>query len=698
MGSAVIFSGTKVKTLKSAIDLNGGNDIISSATDPTGSAVSANIGSLLLNSSNGKLYRKNDSGSSTNWTEVGASGQSGINYISNPNAVLNTTGWSTYADAAGASPVDGTGGSPNVTWTRSTTTPLRGAADFNFAKDAANRQGQGVSVDFTIDNADIAKPLTVTFDYEVLSGTYATGDLTVYLIADPAGTPVVIQPAGYQIQSAVAGTKMRNIATFQTQASGVSYRLCFHVASTSAIAYDLALDNVVVGPQVVQYGAPVTDWVSFTPTGSFTTNTTYTGYWRRVGDSAEFDINMAFAGAPNSVSSTINIPFGWNIDTSKIAVSSPSSGRGPRLGIGSQLRSGTSQQWMEILYSSATAVAAQYHSVTGAIVFQGNVTQAAPVTIAANDVINVRFSVPIVGWSSTVVMSSDTDTRVVAARVFKNGTQGPTSGTFKITTYTVDRDTHGMWDSTNHRFNILVPGDYQLFIQTNALPATTSTQVPTYRVNAGSDVYLGTDSALSTQSRFNANTIIPNLKAGDYIEIYHLSSANTTIQSGTANTFASLSRISGPSAIAASETVSASYYISTGGGQSIANTGDIIVNYATKVFDSHNAVTTGASWKFTAPVAGKYQVNESCWFVSSVYSIANITYINIYKNGAYLLGGPATTAQTTTSVLLSNSASAIISLNAGDYIDFRVSNNRTAGATTTGDGQAAAISIIKVGI
>ena len=65
MGSSVIFAGTKVKTLKSTIDLNGGNGIISSATDPTSSAVSANIGSLLLNSSNGKLYRKNDSGSST---------------------------------------------------------------------------------------------------------------------------------------------------------------------------------------------------------------------------------------------------------------------------------------------------------------------------------------------------------------------------------------------------------------------------------------------------------------------------------------------------------------------------------------------------------------------------------------------------------------------------------------------------------
>lgn len=34
-----------------------------------------------------------------------------------------TTGWSTYADAAGVAPVDGTGGSPNVTFAASQTLP-----------------------------------------------------------------------------------------------------------------------------------------------------------------------------------------------------------------------------------------------------------------------------------------------------------------------------------------------------------------------------------------------------------------------------------------------------------------------------------------------------------------------------------------------------------------------------------------------
>jgi len=313
---STIFAGSKVKTLKDTLTLNGKSDIISSTVDPTASAVDAPIGSLLINQTSGKLYRKLDAGSSVNWEEVG-SGTGGINYILNPSAEVNTTGWSTYADAAGTAPVDGSGGSPNVTWTRSTTSPLRGVADFNFAKDAANRQGQGVSVDFTIDEADKAKVLSVTFDYEVLSGTYADADLTVYLIADPTGTPVVIQPAGYTVQAATVGTTMRQIATFQTQATGLSYRLCFHVASTSASAYTLAVDNVVVGPQSTVQGAAISDWVSYTPTFSgmggapATTFTLTKANYRRVGDSMQIRISGRFVNnGSGGTAVTFSLPAG----------------------------------------------------------------------------------------------------------------------------------------------------------------------------------------------------------------------------------------------------------------------------------------------------------------------------------------------------------------------------------------------------
>jgi hypothetical protein len=58
--------------------------------------------------------------------------------------------------------VDGTGGTANITFNRDITTPLREAADFLLVKDAANRQGQGVSYDFSIHNSDLNKTIIIT--------------------------------------------------------------------------------------------------------------------------------------------------------------------------------------------------------------------------------------------------------------------------------------------------------------------------------------------------------------------------------------------------------------------------------------------------------------------------------------------------------------------------------------------------------
>jgi len=83
--------------------------------------------------SDGFLYQLNDDGTET---KVGA-GSGGINYISNPDFESTTTGWAVYADAAATTPVDGTGGSANITLTRSTSSPLRGTANGLITKDAA---------------------------------------------------------------------------------------------------------------------------------------------------------------------------------------------------------------------------------------------------------------------------------------------------------------------------------------------------------------------------------------------------------------------------------------------------------------------------------------------------------------------------------------------------------------------------------
>jgi len=193
----------------------------------------------------------------------------GINYILNARAQVDSSGWVTYADASAAAPVDGVGGSPTVTWSRSTTTPLRGVADFNLSKDAANRRGEGVGYNFGIDRADRSRLMDISFDYEVVSGTYAAGDLTVW-IYDTTNN-ALIQPDGFSILSAGANTKHVG-CSFQASATSSNYRLIIHVSTVSAVAYTLAFDNLLVSPTIQNVGSPAR--ISFSSANSNTAATT----------------------------------------------------------------------------------------------------------------------------------------------------------------------------------------------------------------------------------------------------------------------------------------------------------------------------------------------------------------------------------------------------------------------------------------
>lgn len=76
--AAVIFSGTEVKALKQNLSLNGAVKILSGTVTPTSSAVDAPAGSLYLNTTTAKVYKKTDAGSSTNWQELITSNLQGV--------------------------------------------------------------------------------------------------------------------------------------------------------------------------------------------------------------------------------------------------------------------------------------------------------------------------------------------------------------------------------------------------------------------------------------------------------------------------------------------------------------------------------------------------------------------------------------------------------------------------------------------
>jgi hypothetical protein len=87
--------------------------------------------------------------------------------------------------------------------------------------------------------------------------------------------------------------------------------------------------------------------------------------------------------------------------------------------------------------------------------------------------------------------------------------------------------------------------------------------------------------------------------------------------------------------------------------------------WSTKDYDTHNAVTTGSSWKFTAPISGYYSIKAVCANSSGAEAIT------LYKNGSlvnYIGTMPVSNATL---------GCAEIKLEQGDYIDVRTVNSVT---------------------
>jgi hypothetical protein len=642
-----------------------------------------------------KLYK--DDGSVL--TEIG-SGSSGINYIGNPDAETGTTGWATYADAAGTAPVDGTGGAPNVTWTRVTASPLRGLGMFRLTKDAANRQGEGVAYAFTIASADKAKPLNISFEYAVSAAAVAgsdsvTGDVNVYIY--DVTNAVVIQPTPYKMVGGT-GTNWKYSGTFQTASNSTSYRLILHVAGTNASAATYDFDNFIVGPQVLLYGSPISDWTAWTPTGAWSANTTYSGLWRRVGDMMEMKVLVTTSGAPTSASLTVNLPSGYTIDTAKLKVGADSIGS--VIGALTVRDSGSASTIGFVLYNgTATRVDLYMYGAASTYADRQAITQAVPITFGAADTVEFNAIVPIVGWGSNVLLSQDTDTRVVAARAVLTTAQSGVAS--KIIPFnSVTFDTHGAM-STSGRYTCPLPGVYRVngrAFLTN-LDGATDANIQVFKngSSVGNQQYGSRPASGSTNAMCYTADLI-SCVAGDYLEIQINGDASFDIDSGGSRTGWSVERLTGPATIAISETVACRY--TNVAGSTLTKSANNTVPFATKDYDTHGAFVTDT---FTCPAAGVYLVQATLLIASgATWASGDFIEMDILKNGTTGVGGTGNRSTLffgTFAAAPSASVSGTVRCLAGDTIKINCIPQKAAASNVTLDTTAGynTIAITRVG-
>jgi hypothetical protein len=645
-----------------------------------------------------------DSSQATGWrsgTYTQTNGKPGKNYIQYADFENNaTTGWSlgtigtlTNSIPTGT-PTFGSGASGNLSIATTSSSPLSGANSLSYVSSAATTQGNMLATAaLNIDQEDQAKVLTFRFYYKLFSfsstqpdfsGTstnsfaVAAYDVTNSSWLSLAGNFAMTQSSGVGIAT----------GTFQTNATTSSIRFVIYNANATAGAVTMYFDDFYVGPQTAPIGAVVTDFstrLTFTPSTGFGTVTNSNIQSKRVGDTLRVYGSWS-AGTTTAVTASITLPSGLTLDTSKL---NPFAGAYQKVGSWTQMTNSStfipqSTLLGDVVFDGTTTNSLYFvANVSGNLFTKSNVN-----AIWSNSAsISFYFEVPITGWSSQVQLSSDTDTRVIAMRANGSSSSTITTSFTAIPFNTVVSDTAGAYN-TNGTYTIPVTGYYDIAAQAyiNGTPTIGAAFIiDLYNATSASEIAAGTQYNYQSAS-VNAGSSTINLKsvqlnAGTQIQIralYAGTITSPTLGTGTTTTYFSVSRVSGPAVIAATESVNASYYSS--GTTSISTTQ--MNNYDVKLYDSHNAVTTGAAWKFTAPVSGKYSLKGFAGTTGS------LVYIMLYKNGsAYaVLSYP-------NSAGLANFAYDI-QLNAGDYIDIR--GNTTGMGLTGGSQSGTSVSNIQI--
>jgi hypothetical protein len=174
------------------------------------------------------------------------------------------------------------------------------------------------------------------------------------------------------------------------------------IASTGAVSGTVYIDDAFVGAVDLQgVTNSIGPWISFTPTGSFTTNTTYSGFYRQVGTDLEVTATLSFSGAPNVAGLSVNLPSGFTIDTGKAPTV---------IGTGRGYDPGINVYEMSIAVANSTAVSVVRKEISTTYVVNNTPANATtPFAIGNADFYSLSYKVPVTQFSNAISVYSSTN-------------------------------------------------------------------------------------------------------------------------------------------------------------------------------------------------------------------------------------------------------------------------------------------------
>jgi hypothetical protein len=612
------------------------------------------------------------------------------NYISNcdfENAT--TTGWSLGTTGTltnglpTGSPTFGSGAAGTASLTGAGSGQLSGLFSLNFGDSAATTAGNMFATSaITLDIADQAKVLGFRFYYKAVSGGSSCNwsgtssnsfAVAVYDVTNSVWLPTI--GAFSMTQSSGVGIAS---GTVQTGATTASLRFVIYNANATSGLVNIYYDDFYLGPQYAMNGAPVTDWVAYTPTftglGTVAASTVFS---RRVGDTLEV-AGRVTAGTSTATPGLIGV--GFNGVNGNVVVDTAKMGANNVCGYGwVNTSSATTFGWTILAPASNLSnvvIGLQSSTVTGT-----NQATNASTSIGTGNILEFNFTVPIVGWSSNVSMSSDADTRVVAFKATNTaGTSISNSVDTTVPFATTAYDTHGAWNGTD-TYTVPVSGKYRVtatLLYSGSVYAVADVWYIALYKNGSVDT-IGPEGTAGNTTASSMGSMIAttvNCNAGDTLIIKAKNGRTagaTTLNTTAGVNHVEIERLSGPSVIAATESVNARYYAcATSISGSLAT-----LSWTTKDFDSHNAMSSGT---YTIPVSGKYQVSVAVAFSAASAAAGNALDVQIQKNGSVVseVAPVYQSTQVTCPVTLDDTISCL----AGDTIRVQASSAATTPALT----------------
>lgn len=553
---------------------------------------------------------------------------------------------------------------------------------FSLVHPASNTQGEafeitGITVPTTAQKTP--QMIKVSVPYYVASGTFAAGsngssptdsDLIGYIGYYDTGSSTwkSLEPSNIKFFS-IESDKFE--ATFQSIKDVSQYKLILYSAKATATAFTLHTNKPVIAPSQYVYAAPISDAQLFTSTLTNFGNATQNLFYSRSGAYLLLEGTISIGSTAPTGVFTFSLPSGLVVDTAKMGAGGSNQPVATAVGY----RNSTAGSYRSDVFLTNGTNTFGFRPTDGT---NNPWTTTVPITWAAgsNDRIMIYgFKVPILGWTSNTQVSDGYDARDLRVSVNRSTNLtgiNPNNSAVKIniSPTTVD-DTYGGWDSTNNRVNIKSSKTYDIsygaWIENSNVASAQYYIIQLMQNGVEIDSsQMQYTSVVSQYMRMPGSKKGVVAKAGDYFEVWIYSSSNHSASTLVARkVWLDVQAVQASTTMSRGAKVIAKYTYPA----ATAITANTIMNWSTKVEDTHNAVTVGASWKFTAPFANWYEI-------AAQNNASGAAFLRVWKNGTagdYLGGGTANTMVTGFTRMW---------LNAGEYIDVRPDSSTTTQSIT----------------